>query len=71
MRSLWGFPEVQLGAFLAPGGYLLAVLISYAKRNSNVHHPKVFVAPKKSYAKRQIRNDLFCKLTPPDRGGNA
>ena len=47
MRSLWGFPEVQLGAFLAPGGYLLAVLISYAKRNSNVHHPKVFVAPKK------------------------
>ena len=48
MRSLWGFPEVQLGAFLAPGGYLLAVLISYAKRNSNAHHPKVFVAPKKN-----------------------
>ena len=55
MRSLWGIPGVQPGVFLAPGGYLLAVLISYAKRNSNAHHPKMFVAQKnKSYAKRQI-----------------
>ena len=57
MRSLWGIPGVQPGVFLAPGGYLLAVLISYAKQNSNAHHPKMFVAQKnKSYAKRQIRN---------------
>ena len=56
MRSLWGIPGVQPGVFLAPGGYLLAVLISYAKRNSNAHHPKMFIAQKiKSYAKRQIR----------------